>query len=174
MRRHGISGPIVEVPGEAKPFYPYHAVKDTIAMAVVFALLLTFALGFRVPLDSIADPSDRRTGRPHTRIRSSALRERCRCRGTSTVRALSRLDDAWGIFAQRDKAHPELVEQLFEYLALFCGQVASRLLFEQREDVDDLLRRGQIRLARLIRARLRQIAEVYGRGVRERDDEAGE
>ena len=58
MRRHGISGPIVEVPGEAKPFYPYHAVKDTIAMAVVFALLLTFALGCRVPLDSIADPSD--------------------------------------------------------------------------------------------------------------------
>src|SRR4029453_15447547 len=58
MRRHGISGPIVEVPGEAKPFYPYHAAKDTIAMAVVFALLLTFALSFRVPLDSIADPSD--------------------------------------------------------------------------------------------------------------------
>ena len=58
MRRHGISGPIVEVPGAPKPFYPYHALKDTIAMAVVFALLLTFALSFRVPLDSIADPSD--------------------------------------------------------------------------------------------------------------------
>jgi ubiquinol-cytochrome c reductase cytochrome b subunit len=58
MRRHGISGPTVEVPGEAKPFYPYHAVKDTIAMAVVFALLLTFALSAPVPLDSIANPSD--------------------------------------------------------------------------------------------------------------------
>jgi ubiquinol-cytochrome c reductase cytochrome b subunit len=58
MRRHGISGPIVEVPGEARPFYPYHAAKDTIAMAIVFALLLMCAVSFRVPLDSIADPSD--------------------------------------------------------------------------------------------------------------------
>ena len=58
MRRHGISGPIKEAAGEPKPFYPYHAIKDTIAMSVVFALLLTFALSFRVPLDAIADPSD--------------------------------------------------------------------------------------------------------------------
>ena len=58
MRRHGISGPIAAVPGEAKPFYPYHALKDTIAMAVVFAVLLTFTLSFRVPLDAVADPSD--------------------------------------------------------------------------------------------------------------------
>src|SRR5687767_1937030 len=58
MRRHGISGPIAAVPGEAKPFYPYHALKDTIAMAVVFAVLMTFALAFRVPLDAVADPSD--------------------------------------------------------------------------------------------------------------------
>jgi ubiquinol-cytochrome c reductase cytochrome b subunit len=41
-----------------RPFYPYHALKDTVAMAVVFALLLTFALAFRVPLDTVADPSD--------------------------------------------------------------------------------------------------------------------
>jgi ubiquinol-cytochrome c reductase cytochrome b subunit len=58
MRRHGISGPLVQVPGEARPFYPYHAAKDTIAMAIVFALLLMCAVSFRVPLDSIADPSD--------------------------------------------------------------------------------------------------------------------
>jgi ubiquinol-cytochrome c reductase cytochrome b subunit len=58
MRRHGISGPIVEVPGPPKPFYPYHALKDTIAMAAVFALLLTFALAVKVPLDAVADPSD--------------------------------------------------------------------------------------------------------------------
>jgi len=58
MRRHGISGPIAEHPGQPKPFYPYHALKDTIAMAVVFALLLTFALTVKVPLDAIADPSD--------------------------------------------------------------------------------------------------------------------
>lgn len=58
MRRHGISGPIVEQAGERKPFYPYHALKDSIAMAVVFALLFTFAMTVRVPLDPIADPSD--------------------------------------------------------------------------------------------------------------------
>ena len=58
MRRHGISGPLTEVKGEPKPFYPYHAVKDTIAMAVVFAALLTLAFTVRAPLDPIADPSD--------------------------------------------------------------------------------------------------------------------
>ena len=58
MRRHGISGPITSVAGESKPFYPYHALKDTVAMAVVFAVLLTFAVSFRVPLDALADPSD--------------------------------------------------------------------------------------------------------------------
>ena len=58
MRRHGISGPVRPVAGDPKPFYPYQAVKDTLAMAAVFALLLTFALTVRVPLDSIADPSD--------------------------------------------------------------------------------------------------------------------
>ena len=58
MRRHGISGPVTVKSGPARPFYPYQAVKDTLAMAAVFALLLTFALMFRVPLDPIADPSD--------------------------------------------------------------------------------------------------------------------
>src|SRR5262247_1757011 len=58
MRRHGISGPIKPVPGPATPFYPYHAIKDTMAVAAVFALLLTFAVGFNAPLDAIADPTD--------------------------------------------------------------------------------------------------------------------
>jgi ubiquinol-cytochrome c reductase cytochrome b subunit len=58
MRRHGISGALKPVPGEPKPFYPYHAIKDTIAGALVFALLLTFAIVFHTPLDQIADPSD--------------------------------------------------------------------------------------------------------------------
>ena len=58
MRRHGISGALKPVPGEAKPFYPYHALKDTIAGALVFALLVTFAIVFTTPLDQIADPSD--------------------------------------------------------------------------------------------------------------------
>jgi len=58
MRRHGISGALRPVPGAPKPFYPYHALKDTIAGALIFALLITFASLFRVPLDQIADPSD--------------------------------------------------------------------------------------------------------------------
>jgi ubiquinol-cytochrome c reductase cytochrome b subunit len=58
MRRHGISGPITAAAGEPRPFYPYQAFKDTVAMAAVFALLMTFAVTFKVPLDAIADPSD--------------------------------------------------------------------------------------------------------------------
>jgi ubiquinol-cytochrome c reductase cytochrome b subunit len=58
MRRHGISGPLRARAGGEKPFYPYQALKDTTAMAVVFALLLTFAILFPVPLDPIADPTD--------------------------------------------------------------------------------------------------------------------
>jgi ubiquinol-cytochrome c reductase cytochrome b subunit len=60
IRRHGISGPIDAVRGPTRPFYPDHALKDTIAMAVTFAALLTFAVSFRVPLDAMADPSDAR------------------------------------------------------------------------------------------------------------------
>ena len=58
MRRHGISGPIKTVPGPPTPFYPYHALKDTLAVAVVFAVLLTVAIGFNAPLDPVADPTD--------------------------------------------------------------------------------------------------------------------
>lgn len=58
MRRHGISGPIGAVSGEQKPFYPYHALKDTIATAFVFAVLLTLAIAVEAPLDEMADPSD--------------------------------------------------------------------------------------------------------------------
>jgi len=58
MRRHGISGPIRPVAGDSKPFYPYHALKDTMAGAAVFALLITCAVVFRTPLDAIADPTD--------------------------------------------------------------------------------------------------------------------
>jgi len=36
MRRHGISGALKPVPGTPKPFYPYHAYKDTIVSALVF------------------------------------------------------------------------------------------------------------------------------------------
>jgi ubiquinol-cytochrome c reductase cytochrome b subunit len=58
MRRHGISGPLRARTGAPRPFYPYQALKDTTAMAVVFALLITCAIMFPVPLDPIADPTD--------------------------------------------------------------------------------------------------------------------
>ncbi len=58
MRRHGISGPVKAVAGPAKPFYPYQALKDTIAMAVVFSLLLMFAVLVPAPLDEIVDATD--------------------------------------------------------------------------------------------------------------------
>jgi ubiquinol-cytochrome c reductase cytochrome b subunit len=58
MRRHGISGPVKAVEGPTTPFYPYHAIKDTLAIAVVFALLLTLAVAFNAPLDTVADPTD--------------------------------------------------------------------------------------------------------------------
>ena len=58
MRRHGISGPITPRSGEAKPFYPYHALRDTLAVAAVFALPHHAGGDVRVPLDGVADPSD--------------------------------------------------------------------------------------------------------------------
>ncbi len=58
MRRHGISGPATPRAGRPSPFYPWHAFRDTVAVAVVFALLVTMAATWRVPLDAIADPSD--------------------------------------------------------------------------------------------------------------------
>jgi len=58
MRRHGISGPITPRRGTPTPFYPYHAIRDTLAVAAVFALLITLAATIRVPLDGMADPSD--------------------------------------------------------------------------------------------------------------------
>ena len=58
MRRQGISGPVKPQPGAPTPFYPYHALKDTIVIAAVFALLLTLAIRFNTPLAPIADPTD--------------------------------------------------------------------------------------------------------------------
>jgi ubiquinol-cytochrome c reductase cytochrome b subunit len=58
MRRHGISGALKPVAGVEKPFYPYHAFKDTIVSAIVFAFLLTLAINIRPPLDALADPTD--------------------------------------------------------------------------------------------------------------------
>jgi ubiquinol-cytochrome c reductase cytochrome b subunit len=58
MRKHGISGPITPQPGPGSAFFPWHVIKDTVMMAAVFALLLTFALLFPAHLDEIANPAD--------------------------------------------------------------------------------------------------------------------
>jgi ubiquinol-cytochrome c reductase cytochrome b subunit len=58
MRRHRISGPITPACGKPRPFYPYHALRDTLAIAVVFSGLLLLAT-LRTPgLSAVADPSD--------------------------------------------------------------------------------------------------------------------
>ncbi len=58
MRKHGISGPLRPHDGPPIPFFPWHAIKDTVMTAAVFALLLTFALKFPAHLDEIANPAD--------------------------------------------------------------------------------------------------------------------
>ena len=58
MRRHGISGPIRPQSGPSTAFYPWHAIKDTLIVAAVFALLLTFAINLPAALDDIANPAD--------------------------------------------------------------------------------------------------------------------
>ena len=57
MRRHGISGPLKADAGPSMPFYPYQALKDTLAAALVFAVLLTVAVLINAPLDEAADPT---------------------------------------------------------------------------------------------------------------------
>ena len=58
MRRHGISGPMTAKAGPPIPFYPWHVIKDTLMMAAIFALLITFAVKFPAHLDEIANPAD--------------------------------------------------------------------------------------------------------------------
>lgn len=58
MRRHGISGPLRTQEGPPTTFYPWHAIKDTVVMAAVFVVLLTFATKLPAHLDEIANPAD--------------------------------------------------------------------------------------------------------------------
>jgi ubiquinol-cytochrome c reductase cytochrome b subunit len=58
MRRHGISGPVTPRAGRSEAFYPAQAFRDTVVIAGVFALLVTMAATWRVPLDALADPAD--------------------------------------------------------------------------------------------------------------------
>lgn len=58
MRKHGISGPLTPAPGPGAAFFPWHVVKDTLMMAVVFASLCTVAALAPAPLDAVANQAD--------------------------------------------------------------------------------------------------------------------
>lgn len=58
MRKHGISGPIRPQEGSGFAFFPWHVMKDTVMIAAVFALLVTFVVKFPAHLDEIANPAD--------------------------------------------------------------------------------------------------------------------
>src|SRR5688572_23694995 len=78
------------------------------------------------------------------------------------------------LLADFDEAKAQLVDDLLEELTLFGRQVAARLLLQQRQDLDHLLRRGKIRLSRLPADRVGHVAEMHGGGVRERQHESNE
>jgi ubiquinol-cytochrome c reductase cytochrome b subunit len=58
MRRHGISGPLRSRAGSMRAFFPWHVMKDTVVMALVFAALVALAVFARAPLDEVANPAD--------------------------------------------------------------------------------------------------------------------
>lgn len=58
MRRHGISGPVTKRDGPPIAFYPWHALKDSLVMAGVCAVLVTLAANLPAHLDEIANPAD--------------------------------------------------------------------------------------------------------------------
>src|SRR5262249_38332682 len=76
----------------------------------------------------------------------------------STV--ILRLNDPLPTVPGLDETEPQLVEQLLEQAALLSRQVAARLLFEQREDLDHLRGAVEVRLSALTRRRIGQIAEM--------------
>ena len=58
MRRHGISGPVRPRHGEAQPFYPFQAARDTLVIAGVLLALGVLAWQGAPSLAAPADPSD--------------------------------------------------------------------------------------------------------------------
>src|SRR6185436_17023585 len=84
------------------------------------------------------------------------------------------LDDALAGAADFDKAEAELVEHLFEHLALFGREVAPGLLIEQREDLDHLGSAVEVQLGGLAGDGVGQIAKMDRRRARQRQHEAGE
>src|SRR5215467_13451038 len=90
---------------------------------------------------------------PRTVTRTTRY-SRLATRGSRLVTRDSRVNDARGLATRLDKAHPQLVENLLEHLALFSREVAPRFLFEQRQDVDHLRRPLEVHLGRLPRRRI--------------------
>ena len=58
MRRPGISGPVRARTGAALPFYPFHAARDTAAVALVLLPLAVLAWHGAPALEAPADPTD--------------------------------------------------------------------------------------------------------------------
>src|ERR1700704_4296002 len=86
----------------------------------------------------------------------------------------SRLNDPLAAAGDLDEAHAKLVEHLVEDLALLGGEVAARLLLEEREDLDHLGRAFEVRGGALAGHRVGQVAEMDRRGARQREHEGGE
>ena len=118
--------------------------------------------------------ADRSIGRRRSRSRSPARRATCRCPSTrdssKAQGSMIRLPPPVDL----DEAHAQLVEHLLEHLALLGGQVAARLLLEQREDLDHLRGAFEVRLGALAGHRVGQIAEMDGGGAGQREHERGE
>ena len=70
--------------------------------------------------------------------------------------------------SRNERINEHGISHLLEHLALFGGQVASRLLFEQREDVDHLRRAFEVRLGLRPGCGIGEVAEMNRRGARER------
>lgn len=58
MRTHGISGPVRPRDGEALPFFPWQAARDTTVVAVVLVALTALAWNGAPALEAPADPSE--------------------------------------------------------------------------------------------------------------------
>src|SRR3954469_12655720 len=114
------------------------------------------------------DPAGPLTGTPGTRNQWRARRWTCPSRawsraayGTRTRR--SRLVDARRRAADFEKPDPQLVEHLFDHLALLGCQIAAGFFLEQRQDGDHLRRTLEVGLEPLARPRVRHVAEMNRR-----------
>src|SRR3954451_3775946 len=85
-----------------------------------------------------------------------------------------RLNNPLSAAGRFDEAQAKLVEHRLEHLTFFGGEVALGLLLEERENLDHLRGAFEVRLARLARCRIGQIAEMNRGAAGERDHERGE